>query len=202
MGVQRTKAQWEEMMEEYKKSGQTMASWCRENGVNAKTMGNHMSVAGKNTPKKCRTIDEWRDLYEKQKSSGMSLTGWCRVNGINENTMWTAVSRLTKFQKSGGKFIEQDAAASEWVSIKIPETTRTVSAAELKAYTPDVFPESSVSKQKLSGRDCITMSAGLPPDSEKDAYMRIRLKNFEIEVNVEYPVEKLMILMKGLTGLC
>jgi transposase-like protein len=207
MVVRRTEAQWEEIVDDYKKSGQSMAAWCRENGLSAKTLGFHMNKGKKAVTKRQRTSDEWRALIEKRKSSGLSMSSWCRANGINENTMWSAESRFAKIQASEGIKQEPSSATADWVEVNISESTATVSPAILKDGTSDVRPleSSSVTNQKSAVHAAyITKPVELISETGKDAsaYMRIRMKGAEIEVNNDYPVEKLMTLMKGLFDLC
>jgi transposase-like protein len=202
MAVQRTKAQWAEIIEEYKKSGQTMASWCRENGVNAKTMGNYVN-AGK-VKRKVRTLYEWGVLFEKQKSSGMSISGWCRENGVKEKAMRTAASKLAKLQES--EISEKKATSAEWAGrsdVRKPRTSELLAPASWVAVKiPGATPSIPSTQTSDDEYNLITESVKLPPYPEKGASMRIRLKSLDIEVNNEYPVEKLMILMKGLIALC
>ena len=195
MAMRRTKAQWAEIIGEYKKSGQTMASWCRENGVNAKTMGNHVTAG--NVKRKVRTLYEWGVLLEQQKSSGMSISGWCRDNGIKEKAMRTAASKLEKLQES--KNSEQEAASAEWVSVKISEVPSVLPSSAM----PDgVTFTQSTAQTSDDEYNPITKPVKLPQDSEKGTSVWIRLKSLEVEVSNEYPVEKLTILMRGLIDLC
>ena len=45
--VRRTKEEWLKLVEEYRKSGQVLAQWCEEHGINRKTMSGytHMKPA-------------------------------------------------------------------------------------------------------------------------------------------------------------
>jgi transposase-like protein len=208
MVVRRTKAQWAEIMNEYKKSGQTMASWCKENGVNVKTLGAHMIAEGK-TPKKGRTLDEWKLLIEKRKSSGMGYSAWCKANGVNKNTMFSAEKRIARSQKAKEKNLNQGANSTEaeWIEVKIPgnnETFDSVPSYAASNDSVDVFSvkPSSVSEQlpDRDNADCITKPANTIQTLDKDipVHMRIRLKNLEIEVGDEYPATKLIAIIKEL----
>ena len=214
MVVKRTKAEWSEIMNTYKKSGQTMAAWCRENGVNAKTLGAHMNAEKKNR-RSSRTLEEWKILSEAQKSSGLGLSDWCKANGINENTMWSAESRLAQSRQSKAKVSEQESESStvksSWVEVKVLEPEPAMPSSMVPTEITDVPPVGlSLAATLPSGVDnnvaCVTKSTVLTSESAKikdmPANMRIRLKNLEVEVNNEYPVEKLMILVKELVNLC
>jgi len=215
MVVKRTKAEWSEIMNTYKKSGQTMAAWCRENGVNAKTLGAHMN-AEKKIRRSSRTLEEWKILSEKQKSSGLGLSDWCKANGINENTMWSAESRLAQSQQSKVKVSEQESESStvksNWVEVKVLESEPAAPSSVVPTEITDVPPVGlSLAATLLpsgAGNNvaCVTKSTVLTSESAKikdmSANMRIRLKNLEVEVNNEYPVEKLMVLVKELVDLC
>lgn len=211
MVVRRTKAEWLEIVEKYKKSGKTMAAWCRENGVNVKTLGHHVNSVGKSGGNG-RTLDEWRILSEKQKSSGMGLSAWCKANGINENTMWSAESRLAKIQQSSANVPGQEinpSAKSKWVEIKIPEAkpaTELPMVSDTQAYqnksSPVVMHSSDDEHNVVHTVNATTSKSEYTKPKETFACMRIRVKNLEIEVNNEYPVEKLMTLVRELVNLC
>jgi transposase-like protein len=95
MVIRRTKAEWIDIMDRYAKSGQTMAAWCRENDVNAKTLGAHVKASRIPERKQNRSADQWRTLIEEQVSSGMSRSAWCKKHGVNEDSMTSAVKRLS-----------------------------------------------------------------------------------------------------------
>ena len=207
MAVKRTKAQWAEIMNKYEKSGQTMAAWCKENGVNAKTLGAHMNKGNRVRKIKLRTIDEWKELIRKQKSSGLSVGDWCKANGIKASTMWSAEARISKLQAAEEKNPKQKPpAAADWVEVKISGTAPAIlPSTEQDVTTVKPLVEASpVSAQSSDGDNaaCFTTSTKIPTGFEKDAVIRIRLKSLEIEVSSEYPIEKLMILMKGLADVC
>lgn len=95
MVIRRTKAEWIDIIDRYTKSGQTIAAWCRENDVNAKTLGAHVKASRISERKQNRNADQWRTLIEEQKSSGMNRSAWCKKHGVNEDSMTSAVKRLS-----------------------------------------------------------------------------------------------------------
>ena len=107
MAVRQTKAEWAEIVEAFKNSGQTQVDFCRKHGLNAKTLGFHVRGSSEQKQKK-RSSQEWSVLIDKQKSSGMSRLAWCKANGINEKAMRTAERRLLIQSQmvSGPKWIE------------------------------------------------------------------------------------------------
>jgi transposase-like protein len=100
MVAHRTKSEWAEIVEAYKESGQSQTAFCREHGINAKTLGNHLhkrvrkkQSTKRNTTK--RSAEEWLALIEEQRASGMNRAAWCRENGINVDAMGSAEKRLS-----------------------------------------------------------------------------------------------------------
>jgi len=93
---QRTKADWEKLVREYRGSGKSLRVWCDENGINYKTMCGHTHLVPAHNAK--RTEKEWIDLISKKRESGMSREGWCRENGVNPNSMLSAEKRLNAKQ--------------------------------------------------------------------------------------------------------
>jgi transposase-like protein len=91
----RTKSEWAEIIEAYKESGQTQSSFCKEHGINVKTLSNHLHkrVRKKQAPK--RSAEEWIALIEEQRASGMNRAAWCREHGINHEAMGSAEKRLS-----------------------------------------------------------------------------------------------------------
>jgi hypothetical protein len=98
MGTKRTKEEWAILINEYKKSGEPLATWCNAKGVSAKTMSNHTksNLTNKRKPSVKRTIEEWRLLLSDLESSNLSQSEWCRKNGLNENSVYSAQYRLAK----------------------------------------------------------------------------------------------------------
>lgn len=89
---QRTRADWEKLVREYRSSGKPLKVWCDENGINYKTMCGHTHLVPAHNAK--RTEKEWLDLISQKQASGMSREGWCRENGVNPNSMLSAEKRL------------------------------------------------------------------------------------------------------------
>jgi len=89
MVVRRTKAEWAKIVEEYKKSGQTQAAFCKEHELNPKTLGAHVR-AGQSK----RSTKDWAALIKSQKTSGLTRAAWCKEHGISPDTMATAERRL------------------------------------------------------------------------------------------------------------
>jgi len=89
---QRTKAEWEELVREYRSSGKSLRGWCDEKGVNYKTMCGNTHLVPTNNAK--RSEKEWIDLIREQRASGMGREGWCRERSVNPNSMYSAEKRL------------------------------------------------------------------------------------------------------------
>jgi hypothetical protein len=94
--VHRTKEQWAEMVADFRGSGMTQTSWCREHGINVKTFQNH--VSGKKSQKNLghRNNSEWSALIQRYGDSGKSRRAWCNENGINESAMISAERRINR----------------------------------------------------------------------------------------------------------
>jgi lambda repressor-like predicted transcriptional regulator len=71
MVTRRTPAEWADIVAAFKKSGQTQASFCREHGINEKTLGAHVRGRESVKPMIKRSAEEWRTLITEQRSSGI-----------------------------------------------------------------------------------------------------------------------------------
>ena len=109
MATSRTKEEWASIVEAYRQSGQTQAAWCRERGINAKTLQNHIREDSRKKQPNKRSAEEWGALIRKQKASGMSRTAWCREHGISPDSMTSAEKRMTARN--------QDMPGPEWVEL-------------------------------------------------------------------------------------
>ncbi|MCL1810573.1 MAG: hypothetical protein FWG42_12530 [Clostridiales bacterium] len=160
MVTRRTPAEWADIVEAFKRSGQTQASFCREHGINEKTLGAHVRGRESVKPMIKRSAEEWRTLITEQRSSGINRNAWCKKKGISPDSMTSAEKRL------GVK--TQPSLKPEWVEFS-PEAEIT-----------------KLSRQKAAA------SWGV----------KIRGGNIEIEVDADYPVEKLVILIERLVKQC
>jgi len=101
MTIHRTKSQWAEIIETYRNSGQTQSEFCRENGLNIKTLGNHLRKDNARERESARSTKEWTALIAQQKASGLSRTAWCKQNKINSDSMSNAERRIkAQFRKN------------------------------------------------------------------------------------------------------
>jgi transposase-like protein len=162
VAVRRTEAEWAKIIEAFKASGQTQASFCREHGISEKTLGAH--VRARTEPKAerkqliKRSTEEWLSLIAEQRESGINRNAWCREHGINADSMTSAEKRLSARIQTSPK--------PEWVELN---------------------PKAAV----LSVRE-----------EEASWGIRIRGIGLDIEVNTDYPVEKLAILLRNLVKQC
>ena len=95
----RTKAEWTEIVDAYRASGQTQAAYCRERGISAKALGNHLRQGGAPQKPVTRSNKEWEKMIAGQKSSGLSRAAWCRMKGINADSMLSAERRINAKRK-------------------------------------------------------------------------------------------------------
>jgi len=160
MVTRRTPAEWADIVEVFKKSGQTQASFCREHGINEKTLGSHVRGRESGKPMIKRSAEEWRALITEQRSSGINRNAWCKKKGISPDSMTSAEKRL------GVK--AQTSLKPEWV---------------------EFAPKTGTRDRPLQNRNA---SWGV----------KICGGNIEIEVDTDYPVEKLVILLERLVKQC
>ena len=74
--VVRTESEWAEILEACEKSGQSRSAWCREHGINVKTMANHVYKKRNGVESNAkRSLHEWPALIDTQKSSGKNTDG-------------------------------------------------------------------------------------------------------------------------------
>ena len=154
MVTQRTKSEWAAIVEEYYKSGQTQSAFCRDRGINIKTLGNQLRKSKRNQTIK-RSNDEWIIIIEKQRASGKNRSQWCKEHGVSPDSFYSAEKRLLpKSQKaSKPKFVE---------------------------LNPIIKIESELPKDDIHWS------------------VKIRGDGIEIEVNSNYPFEKLTSLIERL----
>ena len=120
MAANRTQEEWASIMEAFRQSGQTQAAWCREHGISAKTLQNHIrEELMKKQPIK-RSTEEWLALIRKQKASGMNRAAWCREHGVNSDSMTSAEKRANARA--------QDMPGPEWVELDLGTDARTDSS--------------------------------------------------------------------------
>ena len=99
MAVQRTKADWEEIISAYRESGQSQTEYCRAHGLSAKTLGANIRKSRvrdgmiKKAPIQ-RSAEEWARLISEQRVSGMNRTSWCEKHEINPSSMTSAEKRI------------------------------------------------------------------------------------------------------------
>ena len=96
MKIRRSAEEWDRIIAEYRESGNSMAQWCKEHGINGKTMSARITKLGlsKRRGKHGRSREEWFSLIEEQKSSELPLDRWCNERGISPNGMRSAIKRL------------------------------------------------------------------------------------------------------------
>jgi len=94
MVIRRTPGEWAEIVESFKKSGQTQVAFCREHGINEKTLGAHVRAESERKQIVKRSAEEWITLIAEQQSSGMNRTAWCKKQGISPDSMTSAEKRL------------------------------------------------------------------------------------------------------------
>lgn len=105
MATYRTKAEWNEIVEAYQKSGQTMKAFCEGRGLSPKTLGSHVKNPIKYEPVS-RSMEEWIPLLEEQKASGLPMSRWCREHEISESALRAAERRRQSLQDTGPKWVE------------------------------------------------------------------------------------------------
>jgi hypothetical protein len=107
MGTKRSKEEWEAIVKEYRKSGQSIRAWSIEHGYSEKTLSAHVrGLPGRTRETQRRTDGEWGALLREQASGDMSRAVWCRKNGINADAMRSAERRLEPSERKPG--------AQEW----------------------------------------------------------------------------------------
>jgi transposase-like protein len=152
----RTQSEWESIVEAFKESGQTQAVFCREHGINVKTLGNHLHKRARKKQTVKRSEDEWLALIKEQRDSGMNRAAWCRKHGINPDSMTSAEKR------SNARLLKK--AEPKWLELNPGDNT-----------------EPAPSQNGGAGWG-----------------VKIRNGSLEIEVNTDYPVEKLSALIERL----
>ena len=116
MATRRTAAEWSEIVDSFKKSGQSISAWCKEHGFSEKTMGAHVRAEGKTRSKGIRNAQEWGELIAEQKQSGLGRGEWCKKHGVSADLMTKAESR----QKARDAR-EKDSAGQAWVPLTTGE---------------------------------------------------------------------------------
>ena len=114
MTVRRTKAEWAEIIDAFKKSGQTQTAFCREHGLSAKTLGFHVRSGmeqGKAKKPIQRSEETWTALISQQRASGMNRHAWCIKHGVSPDSMTSAEKRLMARP--------QDASDSGWMEFNL-----------------------------------------------------------------------------------
>jgi transposase-like protein len=116
MAIRRTEEEWAAIMTAYEASGNSIAAWCRENGMSTKTFYSHIKkMRMSKSAATHRTHEEWSALIKEQRNSGLSRAAWCREHGINQKSMESAERSIhTTHQNKPGH---------EWVRIMAKEDT-------------------------------------------------------------------------------
>jgi len=214
---QRTKADWEKLVKEYRSSGKSLKVWCDENEVNYKTMCGHTHLVPAHNEK--RTDKEWIDLINKKQTSGMSREGWCRENGVNPNSMLSAEKRLRakidldnvllgqasipsqkKVFTEDSKQMNTDIALCtdygppKWIEVGIEESSDSTLSHESKRLP------NNHSVDSLSDR---IAEEGAPKESKQlDSKITIRCGKLIVEADANYPFAHLENLIGKLATVC
>lgn len=155
-----------------------------------------------------RTQAEWAEIVKAFKKSGQTQVAFCRENGLSEKTLGSHV-RAGEEQKQKIKRSEED-----W-AILIAEQRDSGMNRSAWCKKHGISPESMASAEKRvqhsqspTGSEWIEFS----PKSKKmtssgqkqdaDWGVRIRSGNIDIDVNIDYPIEKLAILIGKLVKEC
>jgi len=107
----RTKAEWAAIISAFKKSGLSQAEFCRDKGINVKTLGNHLRGSSVR-PRGHRSDEDWLAMISAQQSSGLSQSAWCREHGIKPSSMTTAARRLATKNHEDTK--------TSWIELNLP----------------------------------------------------------------------------------
>jgi len=152
MAQRRTKAEWARKVDEYQRSGQSRAEFCKAHGLNPKTFGHYL--VGKRDSKDKRSAGEWEVLINEQKSSGIGQFEWCRNNGVPIGAMSSAIRRMKERE-------QVSASKVKWAQLR-----------------PEI-------KEEVANRTT-----------------KIRINNLEIELDANYPVEQLAVVLERLAKQC
>jgi len=130
---QRTKAEWENLVRDYRSSGKSLKVWCDENEINYKTMSGHTHLMPAHNAR--RSEKEWIALINEMKASGMSREGWCRERGINSSSMLSAEKRLKT------KLASDNVDLATRTSPHCKENVFTEANTDVSQYTDSVSPK-------------------------------------------------------------
>lgn len=147
MAQKRTASEWAEIVKTYRESGKSQAAFCRENGINVKTLGNHIHGKQKRVQQQ-RSSKEWELLLREQQSSGLNLSEWCREHEVNENAMRGAERRL--------KTKQIKPAVPSWVELNVDISKKDTKSSEAEKGT--------ILKIRMGG---LELEAGAEYPSEK-----------------------------------
>jgi len=132
-----------------------------------------------------RTVDEWRSLMAEQLASGQTQEEWCIANGVNLYTYRDRASRLRKMDSEG---ITGKAMFSQ---VNLRKKDKQIRAA---ASSDSGWIEVKQSKSEVSYIEATTVT-------NADGLI-IEAGKIKITATVEYPEDKIVIILKGLVGSC
>lgn len=221
---QRTSAEWEELVREYRSSGKSLREWCEENEINYKTMSGHTYLVPSRSSQ--RSDKKWIDLINEQRSSGMSRGGWCRERGINPKSMESAEKRINMKINSDNSSSEKQLFANVSVNMQEHDSTNennqmnNVSELRSDFVEPKWIevnigePPKSELSPKTSHLPANILATDSFDDAEKneekkpqsvklsDSKIMIRCGKLTIEADAGYPAEHLENLIGKLAMVC
>lgn len=207
---QRKKADWEQLVREYRNSGKSLRVWCDENGINHKTMCGYTHLVPAHNAK--RSEKEWIDLINEKQASGMSREGWCRENEINPNSMLSAEKRLkTKLNSDSDmkESIDESrqmntditpciiSAESKWIEVNIDESPESELPAKRRHLPTTAIPATSshgdiLIKEENKSKETVLSYSKIV----------IRCGKLVIEADAGYPSECLENFIGKLAAVC
>lgn len=211
---QRTKAEWTELVKEYRCSGKSLKDWCSEKEINYKTMCGNTHLVPSQSAK--RSEQEWISLISKHRASGMSRESWCREHEINSSTMISAENRLKSKLDAAVQILPQSPHELKTATKNGPMQKRTV--VEYRSSAEDTKDKREAT---IMGSDSRWIEVGMedsqesktPVPAEKDAPQKehpnlsdskivIRCGKLTIETDASYPLENLENLIGKLALVC
>jgi len=160
-----------------------------------------------------RTEAEWAEIVGAYKKSGQSQIEFCREQGINIKTFGAHV-RTGSLLKTGQRQLTKR-STEEWLSL-ITEQRSSGENRSVWCKKRGISPDSMMSAEKRLSNEIQTVSkpewvelnastkqtAFTSQEEETSWGIRIRGHGLNIEMNANYPVEKLAALLRNLVNPC
>ncbi|MCL1810477.1 MAG: hypothetical protein FWG42_12040 [Clostridiales bacterium] len=149
MATYRTRAEWNEIVEAYRKSGKTMKSFCEERGISPKTLGSHVNNPIRQEHVK-RSMQEWGTLLDKQRTSGLPMSRWCREHEISESALRAAQRRQQSSQETGPKWIELHSNVGPATTVEKVKTKESGGKIKIRGIGLEIEADADYPVEKLT----------------------------------------------------